>query len=150
MRSIVLSLLASSLLALTQTAGAAAVDPTPTAANGTEDIEPADVLELDELGAPRLASLEPVASIPALSRLHSWTVIDDDTLIIWSSPFDPYLVELFRPSRDLRFAWSIGVTSLGSRIHAKFDSVKVGGFSYPIREIYKLSRDDAKALAEHS
>ena len=40
----------------------------------------------------------------------------------------------------------IVVTSFGSRIHARFDSVEIRGFSYPIREIYKLSRDDAKAF----
>ena len=136
-----------SVLALTTAAGAAAMRPDVAETNV---VEPVEELELDELGGAQLNSLEPVDSIPALRRLHSWTVIDDDTLIVWSSPFDPYLVELFRPSRDLKFAWSIGVTSFGSRIHAKFDSVEVGGFSYPIREIYKLSRDDAKALSEQS
>lgn len=105
-------------------------------------------LEIEERGLPLVTSLEQVDSIPALTRLHSWNVIDDDTLIVWASPSKPYLVELFRPSRELKFAWSIGVTSFGSRIHAKFDSVEVEGFSYPIREIYKLSRDDAEAWSE--
>lgn len=94
----------------------------------------------------RLRSLVPVESIPAFGRLHSWSVVDDDRLIIWATPFRPYLVELFRPSPELKFAVSIGVTSFGSRIHAKFDSVEVDGFSYPIRRIYEMSRDDAKAL----
>ena len=104
--------------------------------------------EIEERDLPLVTSLEQVDSIPALGRLHSWNVIDDDTLIVWASPSKPYLVELFRPSRELKFAWAIGVTSFGSRIHAKFDSVEVEGFSYPIREIYKLSRDDAKAWSE--
>jgi len=94
----------------------------------------------------RLGSLVPVESIPAFGRLHSWSVVDDDRLIIWATPFRPYLVELFRPSPELKFAVSIGVTSFGSRIHAKFDSVEIDGFSYPIRRIYEISRDDAKAL----
>jgi hypothetical protein len=105
-------------------------------------------LEIEKRGLPLVTSLEQVDSIPALTRLHSWNVIDEDTLIVWASPSKPYLVELFRPSRELKFAWSIGVTSFGSRIHAKFDSVEVEGFSYPIREIYKLSRDDAEAWSE--
>lgn len=126
------SLIAVSLLALATGAGATAVDP------------------VQQDGIPLLSSLEPVDSIPAMTRLHSWSVVDDDTLVVWTTPFRPYLVELFRPSRELKFAWSIGITSFGSRIHAKFDSVEVDGFSYPIREIYKLSRDDAKAFTEAS
>jgi hypothetical protein len=93
---------------------------------------------------PSLSGLERVDSIPALTHLHSWSAIDDDTLIVWATPFDPYLVELFTPSPDLRWAQAIGVTSFGSRVYAKFDSVKVRGFSYPIRDIYKLTRADAK------
>jgi hypothetical protein len=95
---------------------------------------------------PRLTSLKPVDSIPAIGRLHSWSVVDNDRLIIWATPSRPYLVELFRPSPELRFAVSIGVTSFGSRIHAKFDSVEVDGFSYPIRRIYEMSRDEAKSV----
>lgn len=107
---------------------------------------PAEVEQRDEAAA----GLEPVGSIPALTRLHGWNVVDEKTLILWASPFEPYLVRLFRPSPELRFAWTIGVTSFGSRIHAKFDSVEAGGFSYPIREIYELGRDEAEALAERS
>ena len=93
-----------------------------------------------------LLSLVPVDSIPAFGRLNSWSVVDDETLIIWAAPSRPYLIELYRPSPELRFAVSIGVTSFGSRIHARFDSVEVGGFSYPIRRIFKMSRDEAEAL----
>lgn len=106
-------------------------------------------IEIDaapEHGDARLTSLVPVDSILAFGRLHSWSVVDDDRLIIWATPFQPYLVELFMPSPELKFAVSIGVTSFGSRIHARFDSVEVDGFRYPIRRIYELSRDDAKAL----
>ncbi len=93
---------------------------------------------------PAVSTLKAVDSIPALTHLDSWSVVDDHSLIVWATPFDPYLVELYGPSPDLRWAKAIGVTSFGSRIYAKFDSVKVRGFSYPIRGIYKLSRADAK------
>src|SRR5690606_5655082 len=111
--------------------------------------EPAAEIDIDaasERGNAQLTSLVPVESIPAFGRLHSWSVIDDDRLIIWATPFRPYLVELYMPSPDLRFAVSIGVTLFRSRIHARFDSVEVDGFSYPIRRIYELSRNDAEAL----
>jgi hypothetical protein len=92
------------------------------------------------------ASLEPVDSIVMLTRPHSWQAIDDDTVILWRTPFDPYLVELAFKSHDLRFAHVIGVTQSGSRVYAKFDAVKVGGFRYPIDSIYKMTREEARSL----
>jgi Family of unknown function (DUF6491) len=90
------------------------------------------------------AALEEVPSISILTRPWSWQAIDDRTVIIWATPFRPYLVELAFPSHDLKFAQVIGVTSFGDRIYAKFDSVKVRGFRYPISGIYKMTREQAK------
>ena len=71
---------------------------------------------------------EQVDSIPMLTRPHSWQVIDSDTVVIWATPFQPYLVELSFSSPDLRFSQVIGITQAGSRIYAKFDAVNIGGF----------------------
>jgi hypothetical protein len=95
-------------------------------------------------------AFEQVDSIPMLRRPHSWTVIDDDTVIVWATPFDPYLVELAFRSYDLKFAHVIGLTQFGSRVYAKFDAVKVGGFRYPIDSIYKMTREEARNLARAS
>jgi len=38
------------------------------------------------------------------------------------------------------------LTSVGSRVYAKFDAVQVRGFRYPIQGIFKLTRDEARAL----
>ena len=92
-------------------------------------------------------AFEEVDSITMFRGPHSWQVLDEDTVILWATPFDPYLVELAFKSHDLRFADVIGVTQFGSRVYAKFDAVKVGGFRYPIDSIYKVSRDDARNLA---
>ncbi|HLF12809.1 MAG TPA: DUF6491 family protein, partial [Gammaproteobacteria bacterium] len=81
-----------------------------------------------------------------LARPYSWSAVDEDTVIVWATPFRPYLVELAFPSHDLRFADVIGLTSVGSRVYAKFDSVKVRGFRYPIDSIYKLTREEARNL----
>jgi hypothetical protein len=89
---------------------------------------------------------EQVESITMLRRPHSWQVIDDDTVIVWATAFDPYLVELAFRSPDLRFAHAIGLTQFGSRVYAKFDAVKVGGFRYPIDSIYKMTREEARNL----
>ena len=75
---------------------------------------------------------EQVDSFTMLTRPHSWNALDDDTVIVWASPFKPYLVELAFPSHDLRWDHVIGLTSVGSRVYAKFDSVRFGGFRYPI------------------
>ncbi len=92
-------------------------------------------------------AFEQVDSITMFRGPHSWQVVDDDTVILWATPFDPYLVELAFRSPDLRFANAIGVTQFGARVYARFDAVKVGGFRYPIDSIYKMSREEARNLA---
>ena len=96
--------------------------------------------------APAARAFEQVDSIPMLTRPHSWQIIDDDSVIVWATPFDPYLVELAFESHDLKFAHVIGITQFGSRIYAKFDAVKVDGFRYPIASIYKMTREEARNL----
>jgi hypothetical protein len=91
-------------------------------------------------------AFEQVDSIPMLTRPHSWQVIDEDTVVVWATAFDPYLVELAFKSHELKFAHVIGITQFGSRVYAKFDAVKVGGFRYPIDSIYKMTRTEAREL----
>jgi hypothetical protein len=93
---------------------------------------------------------EPVDSFPVLTRLHDWQVIDERTVIVWANPWQPYLVTLAYPSHDLPFVQTIGVTSLGDRVYAHFDSLRVAGFRYPIDNIYKMTKQEAKELARQS
>jgi hypothetical protein len=93
---------------------------------------------------------QPVDSFPILSRLHDWQVIDDKTVILWATPWQPYLVQLKYPSHDLPFVQTIGITSLGDRVYARFDSLRVAGFRYPIDNIYKMTKQEAKELARQS
>jgi len=93
---------------------------------------------------------EPVDSFPILTRLHDWQVIDDKTVIVWATPWQPYLVQLKYPSHDLPFVQTIGVTSLGDRVYARFDSLRVAGFRYPIDYIYKMTKEEAKELARQT
>lgn len=92
---------------------------------------------------------EEVDSVPLLTRPYSFRAIDDDSLIIWRTRNDPYLVELRYPSRDLKWAWGIGVSSWGSRL-TRFDDVHVQGLRYPIDKIYKLDRETAEELGNTS
>jgi hypothetical protein len=90
-------------------------------------------------------AFEQVESIPALGGLHSWQAVDERSLIVWANAFQPYLIELAMPSHDLRFARAVGVSSFGSRIHARFDAVHIDGVSYRIDRIYKISREEARS-----
>lgn len=103
-----------------------------------------------EVETAQLPAFEQVKSFSVLSRLHSWQALDDRTVIVWTTPFRPYLVELAFPSPDLKFSLVIGVTSVGSRVYSGFDSVNVAGFRYPIENIYKLTREEARNLARES
>jgi hypothetical protein len=112
---------------------------------------------VDEGAASAAAQAEPGAGYQPVdsffmmhSHLESWTPVADDKVIVWPTPFEPYLIELAYPSHDLRFANAIGVTSMGSRVYAKFDAVKIAGFRYPIDNIYKLTREEAASLTAKS
>lgn len=96
------------------------------------------------------ANYEHVGQIRYLGSLNGWRRIDDSSLIVWTSPFQPYLVELSRKSRDLKFANGLAITSSGGQIAEKFDSVIVDGIRYPIRAIYKLDRQTARSLTRKS
>jgi len=104
----------------------------------------------DETEAAQLPAFEQVDSFSVLTPLHSWQALDDRNVIVWATPFRPYLVELAFPSPDLKFSQVIGVTSVGSRVYSRFDSVHVAGFRYPIENIYKLTREEARNLARES
>jgi len=104
--------------------------------------------------APRTAAQAPVGeqveSFSVLTPLHDWQVIDDKTVIVWATPWQPYLLQLKYASHDLQFVQAIGVTSLGDRVYARFDSLRVAGFRYPIDNIYKMTKEEAKELARQS
>jgi Family of unknown function (DUF6491) len=102
----------------------------------------------DAIDASDTVAYEPVKSIWMHGRFHNFDVIDRDTLILWTTPFQPYLVKLMMPSHDLPFEEVIAIESTSSRIYAKFDSVRIAGFRYPIDGIYKLSREEARQLKQ--
>jgi hypothetical protein len=99
-------------------------------------------------GAGLQPGYEQIDSFHFFGRLDNWRAIDRDTLIVWTTPSRPYLVELMRGSPDLRFAQVIGITSTIGRVNAKLDSVVVRGSDYPIRAIYRLDREQARELRQ--
>jgi hypothetical protein len=95
-------------------------------------------------------ALERVESFVIMSRPHSWRAVDERTVIVWATPSRAYLVELAQPSYDLDVQEKIGVTSIGGRVYAKYDAVRIGDFDYPIASIYKMSREEAKSWSRES
>jgi len=91
---------------------------------------------------------EQVDSFLIWKRPYSWQPVDDKTVIVWSTPFDAYLVALAFPSHDMKFVQAIGVSSSGPRVYAKFDAITIRGFRYPSNSIYRLSREEARNLTE--
>lgn len=84
-------------------------------------------------------------------NVDGWAPINDQALIMSTSPRTSYLVILVRPDHNLVFSHRLGVTSKGGDIMAKFDEVyamnsgiKVG---IPIKAIYKLTGKEQKELA---
>jgi hypothetical protein len=78
-------------------------------------------------------------------RIMDWEAIDNQSLVIQTSPGLYYLLVLTVPSYDLPFKMNrIGITNSGSMIREGTDSVIVAGAghyrqSYPIERIYKIS-----------
>ena len=78
-------------------------------------------------------------------NLSNWRAISRDELIIWATPFKPYLVKIWRPLRSLRFVQTIGVTSTTGRV-TTLDYIIVDGQRLPIKTIVALDREAAKSL----
>ncbi len=87
---------------------------------------------------------QPVDSFNFFGRLDNWRAVDRDTLIVWTTAFRPYLIELRRPSAKLRFAHVIGITSTVGRVHSRFDDVYVDGWPYQIKSIHRLTPEQAR------
>src|SRR5262245_48572930 len=102
--------------------------------------------EAKDSASDQTPAYEQVDSFTMFGRPYSWSPIDDRTVVLWPTAFEAYLVKIAYPSYDLRFVQGIGVTHFTSRVYAKFDSLQVRGFRYPIESIYKLTREEARNL----
>ncbi|MFK7956078.1 MAG: DUF6491 family protein [Lysobacterales bacterium] len=80
-------------------------------------------------------------------NISSWTAIDDQRLVLYTSPFRPYLLTLNRKAAGLQFDQRVSFQFDNNHIYANFDRIVVDGFPYTIAKIEKLDRDTARALA---
>ena len=129
----VISVAAAALLAL----GAAGVSGMATARAANE---------ANDNASDQTPAYEQVDSFVMFGHPYSWSPIDDRTVVLWATAFEPYLVRIAYPSHDMHYVQHIGVTSSTSRVYAKFDALQIRGFRYPIESIYKLTREEARNL----
>jgi len=89
----------------------------------------------------------PVDQFTWLGRYDSWQPIGTNELVVWTTPFQAYLIKVAPPCDNLNFVNRIGLTSTGSTVSARFDFVKVGHhWRCPIQEIRPI--DYQRMLAD--
>jgi hypothetical protein len=69
---------------------------------------------------------EPIDHLTWLGRFDSWQPVGRYELVVFTSPSDAYLLKVAPPCENLQFANRVGVTSTGSSVSSRFDSVIVG------------------------
>lgn len=89
------------------------------------------------------------------TNLIDWEDVDNQSLVVETSPGHYYLLVLTVPSYELPFQWNrIGITSSGSMIREGIDSVIVPSgahfrSTYPIERIYKIDgRQQMRAIID--
>ena len=95
---------------------------------------------------------EPIDRMTWMGQYYSWEPIGENQLVVFTTPSDAYLLKVSGPCTDLKFDTSIGLTSTGSAVYSRLDSVKVRHWRCPIAEIrkvdYRRMRADMRAEAE--
>ncbi len=95
---------------------------------------------------------EPLDRITWLGRFDSWESLGNNQLLVFTTPNAAYLLSVTPPCTDLPFVQRIALTSTGSTIYARLDSVIVNNWKCPIAQIRKVDyarmRADMRQEAE--
>jgi hypothetical protein len=97
----------------------------------------------------------PIEKFTYLGRYDSWQPMGTNELVVWTTPFQAYLITVAPPCDNLEFVNRIGLTSTASTVSARFDFVKVGRqWRCPIQQIrpvdYQRMRQDMRKDAEQA
>jgi hypothetical protein len=95
----------------------------------------------------------PIDEFTYLGRYDSWTALNKDQIVVWTTINDAYLITVAQPCTDLPFVQHIGLTSTQHTVNRRFDFVKVHGQNCFIKEIrpvnyLKMKQDARKAREE--
>ena len=128
------------ILATSSALGIAGLARAADAASPWQDAGPeVETLTPDDLGNSGLDHI-------TVFHIDGWRAVGRDAIILWTTPFEPYLLKLDRPAFDLPFVENVGVTSTGHELYARFDSVIVRGMPYRIASIHAISREAARTM----
>lgn len=75
----------------------------------------------------RQAAGAPVDSFHYFGRIHGWTPLGDEALVVRTGANRSYLLELIGTCPELDFANAITVSNQAGRVYTRFDSVRVVG-----------------------
>ena len=98
-------------------------------------------IPLKEREAAQRARYEAYAGAPIqqftwIGQYNSWEPIGTNKLVVWTTPFQAYLLKVAPPCDNLEFINRIGLTSTSNTVYARFDAIKVDhGWRCPIQEI---------------
>ena len=94
----------------------------------------------------------PIESFTWLGRYDSWQPIGTNELVVWTTPFQAYMIKVAPPCDNLEFVNHIGLTSTANTVSSRFDFVKVGRWRCPIQVIrpidYQRMKQDMRKEAE--
>lgn len=79
----------------------------------------------------------PIDQFTWLGRFDSWQALGRSELVVFTTPWDAYLLKIWLPC-DPRFANIISLTSSGGAVHAHLDAVRIGDQRCPIDEIRRI------------
>lgn len=88
---------------------------------------------------------EPVRRVRT-SNIDRWQVVDQQRLMLYTSPSRAYLVTLRGKAPRLRFDPVIVLKLRERMLDARLDAIYIDGFPYPISRIEKLTRDVADQI----
>lgn len=78
-------------------------------------------------------------------RIHSWSSIDDEHVLLWTGRREPYYITLSQPCYNNDFARSLSFSSFGRTIDAKFDKIYIGNCNSRIETIQAINHEQLKA-----
>ena len=90
----------------------------------------------------------PVKRIVFANQIDGWHAIDQQRLILSTSPSRHYLVTLDRRAAALPFAFNVGVSTSNNAIYSGFDYIYVDGIRFGIDSIMQIDRDQMRALTK--
>ena len=93
----------------------------------------------------------PIDHITYLGRYDGWTPLSPDQLVVWTTPWEAYLIKVGAPCADLTFQNGISLTTNGgfNTVATRFDYVKTGHWQCQIEQIrpvdYRRMQADLRA-----